>query len=125
MIQDPVHCFGHAFHVGNIDFKNSLQGKFVAFCEEESMGRLWLRPFAGDVGNIQIDDKGNGEFVLQTDLWSVGTGDETDVIETVLFIHHKSEDFVTECDPNHKHDGMAHTNMKIAGGTVTLAPVLF
>lgn len=119
----------HAMHIhqGTLEEpgRHWNQGKFVAFCEVESLGRLWLKPFAGDVGNIQIDEDGNGTFTIETNLWSVGTGDDSDILDNVLFIHHKSEDFAKECDPNHTHEPGGHTNAKIAGGVITIAPTLF
>ncbi|SNS98438.1 superoxide dismutase, Cu-Zn family [Ekhidna lutea] len=100
------------------------KGRFIAFCDSVSMGRLWLKPFAGDIGNIQVDEEGSGNFTIQTDLWSLGTGDASDISGTVLFIHHKSEDFTNECDPGHSHDPSGHANAKIAGGTVVLGSQL-
>ncbi|WP_420316632.1 superoxide dismutase family protein [Ekhidna sp.] len=124
---EPNTAHAMHLHMGTLEEpgRHWNQGKFVAFCEAESMGRLWLKPFAGDVGNIQVDEEGNGEFELQTDLWSVGTQDESDILGTILFIHHKSQDFADECDPGHKHEPGAHTNAKIAGGTVTIAPTIW
>ncbi|MEQ6167808.1 superoxide dismutase family protein [Ekhidna sp. MALMAid0563] len=96
------------------------QGKFVSFCSTKSLGEFWLKPFAGDVGNIEVDENGNGVFALKTDLWSLGTDDDSDIAGTVLFIHQNFEDFGNECDPNHDHEHGGHMNPKIAGGTVTL-----
>lgn len=95
------------------------KGKFIAFCDSISLGEYWLKPFAGDVGNISVDASGDGTFTIQTDLWSLGTDSESDISGTVLFIHEKYQDFGNECDPNHKHDH-GHMNPKIAGGTVAL-----
>lgn len=96
--------------------QNSLVKRF---CNERSLGQVWAKLKAGDVGNIDIDEDGNGTFTIRTDLWTLGTENDTDISGTVLFIHHMSEDFVTECDPNHDHSH-GHTNAKIAGGTVVL-----
>ncbi|WP_420577145.1 superoxide dismutase family protein [Ekhidna sp.] len=96
------------------------KGKFITFCDSISMGKLWQKPFAGDVGNIEIDAEGNGSFTLQTDLWSLGTEDDGDISGTVLFIHEQFEDFEYECDPTHDHPPGGHMNPKIAGGTVVL-----
>lgn len=93
------------------------RGEFVAFCNERSLGQVWAKLFAGDVGNIDIDNDGNGIFTIKTDLWTIGTEDVRDISGTVLFIHHMSEDFVAECDPNHEHQH-GHTNAKIAGGKI-------
>ncbi|MFK7953893.1 MAG: superoxide dismutase family protein [Ekhidna sp.] len=93
------------------------QGSVFAACNKRSLGSVWARPNTGDIGNIDIDDEGNGTFTIETDLWTLGTNDERDVAGTVLYIHHKEEDFIAECDPNHDHDH-GHTNAKIAGGTI-------
>lgn len=95
------------------------QGKFVSFCSTFSLGEVWAKTFAGDVGNIEIDGEGNGTFILKTDLWQLGTEDEMDISGTVLFIHQNFEDFANECDPNHDHTH-GHQNAKIAGGAVVL-----
>ncbi len=90
------------------------------FCREFSLGEVWAKTFAGDVGNISTDANGNGTFTLRTDLWSLGTNSETDILGTVLFIHQNFEDFANECDLNHGHDHGHPKNPKIAGGTVIL-----
>ncbi|WP_436515095.1 superoxide dismutase family protein [Ekhidna sp. To15] len=95
------------------------QGLFTSFCSKFSLGEVWAKTFAGDVGNIDIDANGNGTFIIKTDLWSLGTDDDFDISGTVLFIHANSEDFANECDPNHDHNH-GHNNVKIAGGTVVL-----
>lgn len=113
----------HAMHLhqGTVEEpgRHWNQGKFVTFCDTKSLGEFWLKPFAGDIGNIEIDAEGNGLFKVKTDLWRLGTGDDLDIAGTVLFIHEKFEDFGNECDPSHGHDH-GHTNTKIAGGTVVL-----
>jgi len=96
------------------------QGGFKNHCSEKSLGEFWLKPFAGDVGNIEIDAEGNGQFSLKTDLWSLGTDADSDITGTVLFIHQNFEDFGNECDPAHHHPPGGHMNPKIAGGTVGL-----
>lgn len=96
------------------------RGGFVNHCDVKSMDRFWLKPFAGDIGNIAIDANGNGTFSVQTDLWTLGTNNDFDISGTVLFIHEKYEDFANECDPFHSHPPHGHNNPKIAGGTVVL-----
>jgi Cu-Zn family superoxide dismutase len=95
------------------------QGLFTAFCNTESLGSIWAKPFAGDVGNIDIDENGAGTFVIETDLWSLNTNTSSDILNTVLFIHENEEDFLNECDPNHEHNH-EQVNAKIAGGTILL-----
>lgn len=89
------------------------------FCETLSLGVAWGRPFAGDVGNVTIDEDGNGTFVLETDLWSLNTGNSNDVLNKVIIVHENAEDFAEECSPDHVDDHM-HTNTKIAGGLIEL-----
>ena len=114
----------HAMHLhdGSLEEpgRHWNQGKFVAFCKELSLGEVWAKTFAGDIGNIEIDAEGNGTFTIKTDFWSLGTDDEKDISGTVLFVHEKFEDFANECDPGHSHPPHGHTNAKIAGGTVIL-----
>lgn len=108
-------------HMGSLEIpgRHWNQNVLTAFCNVESMGRIWAKPFAGDVGNLDIDADGNGSFTIQTDLWTLGLGEDSDIDDTVLFIHQTSEDFINECDPNHGHNH-GHVNSKIAGGAVVL-----
>lgn len=99
------------------------QEQFVSFCTKKSLGEIWAKTFAGDIGNIEIDEEGNGTFTISTDFWSLGTQDSTDISGTILFVHENFEDFPNECDPFHGHNH-PHINAKIAGGTVILGSEL-
>ncbi|MEO1253792.1 MAG: superoxide dismutase family protein [Bacteroidota bacterium] len=94
-------------------------GKFVAACENRSLGKVWAKPFIGDVGNVNIDGNGNGTFSIKTDLWKLNSGDERDLLDRPIIIHENSQDFIEECNPfhDHTHD---HFNPKIGGGKITL-----
>jgi Cu/Zn superoxide dismutase len=109
----------HAMHLheGTLETpgRHWNRGSLSSSCNLKSLGQVWARPNTGDVGNIQIDENGNGSFTIKTDLWTIGTMDNRDISGTVLYIHHKEEDFLNECSPNHSH---GHTNAKIAGGTI-------
>ncbi|MEQ9466164.1 MAG: superoxide dismutase family protein [Ekhidna sp.] len=94
-------------------------GRFVAACGEESLGSQWQKLFIGDVGNVPIGADGRGEFTLHTDLWSINSGDEKDILDKILIVHQNPEDFAVECDPFHSHDYI-HTNKKIGGGEIKL-----
>lgn len=94
-------------------------GKFVAACNERSMGEVWARPFIGDVGNVPIDENGNGTFSLQTDLWAINSGDNKDILDKVIIVHEDPQDFIEECNPAHTHEH-GHSNQKIGGGTIAL-----
>lgn len=95
------------------------RGSVFAACNEESLGQLWAKPFVGDVGNVAIDNEGNGSLTIQTDLWAINSGDEKDVLSLVVVVHDDEEDFAVECDPNHTHDH-EHNNLKIGSGVVEL-----
>ena len=99
-------------HMGTLETPSHHwnQGGSLSFCQ------IWNKPFAGDVGNLQIDENGNGAFSLSTDLWSLNTESSSDVVGTVLFIHENSEDFQASCSASR----VDHTNTKIAGGTIVL-----
>ena len=95
------------------------RGSLFASCDSLNMGSFWGRPFIGDVGNVRIDNNGNGEFTIRTDLWRINSGDEMDVLNKPIIIHDLPQDFAEECNPNHDHNH-DHRNPKIAGGTITL-----
>ncbi|MEM9895117.1 MAG: superoxide dismutase family protein [Bacteroidota bacterium] len=95
------------------------QLSLYSFCRTRSMGTAWAKPAAGDVGNIQYDENGEGTFVIETDLWALNTGDERDIIEKVIVLHKEPQDFTEECDPNHSHLHL-HNNPKIAVGRIQL-----
>lgn len=108
-------------HDGSVEIpgRHWNAGKYVAACGEESLGSAWQKLFIGDVGNVPIDADGQGEFTLQTDLWSINSGDEKDILDKILIVHANPEDFAVECDPYHSHDYI-HTNKKIGGGQIKL-----
>jgi len=120
--REPGSSHAMHLHQGTLEEpgRHWNQGKFVSFCGEKSLGDFWIKPFAGDVGNIEIDEDGNGFFFMRTDLWSIGTNDDKDILGTVIFVHQNFEDFGNECDPFHTHEHGDHMNPKIAGGTVLL-----
>lgn len=113
----------HAIHIHNGSVQDPgrhwNQRSLFAACNKRSLGEVWAKPFAGDVGNITIGNDGNGFFSIQTDLWALNSGDDLDIIDKVIIVHQKPEDFAEECDPNHSHDHL-HSNQKIAGGTIDL-----
>lgn len=121
-ISDMEPNTSHAMHLheGTLEIPAkhwNQKNELFRFCNARSLGKVWGRVNAGDIGNIDIDSEGNGSFTIKTDLWAIGTNDHKDISRTVLFIHHKEEDFIAECDPNHEHNH-GHTNTKIAGGTI-------
>ncbi len=118
---DPNSSKAVHIHNGSVDApgRHWNQQSFYAFCNETSLGELWAKPFAGDVGNVEIDGDGYGQLILRTDLWALNSGDEKDILDKVIIVHQDPEDFLTECDPAHSHDHL-HSNRKIGGGTISL-----
>ncbi len=108
-------------HNGSVDApgRHWNQQSLYAFCTETSLGEPWAKPFAGDVGNVDIDANGNGQLTLHTDLWALNSGDAKDILDKVIIVHQDPEDFLTECDPAHSHDYL-HSNLKIGGGSINL-----
>ena len=95
------------------------QQSFLPFCYTRSLGQVWAKPFAGDIGNIPIDAEGNGHYIIKTDFWALNSGDEKDILDRVIIVHEDPEDFGQECDPAHDHNHI-HNNLKIAGGKIEL-----
>jgi len=122
---EPNSSHAMHLHMGSLEVpgRHWNQNVLTSFCNKESIGNLWAKPFAGDVGNIEIGETGNGSFTIQTDLWTLGEGEDSDIENTVLYIHQSEEDFLNECDPNHEHNH-GHVNAKIAGGTIILGTVV-
>lgn len=108
-------------HNGTIEVpgRHWNRGSYQASCDVESLGSPWAKPFIGDVGNVTIDQSGNGSLTLKTDLWALNSGDEKDLLNKVIIVHNEPQDFVEECDPFHDHDHL-HSNQKIGGGIIRL-----
>lgn len=94
------------------------QNSSKSFCAEESLGVQWRKSYAGDIGNITTDSQGRGYLRLSTDIWTLNTGLDSDILNKVLVIHERAEDFGPECFilTPHDHDG----NSKIACGRIEL-----
>ena len=92
-------------------------GGTTSFCSIEDMNGPWGKPFAGDLGNVLIGEDGTGAFTLKTNLWSIGTGDSTDINGKIVIAHYNMSDFIMECDPMHIPDH-THTNPKLGCGMI-------
>ncbi len=91
------------------------QGSADSYCEVLNLGEVWARPKAGDVGNVNTDASGNGTLIVDSEFWSIGTGDSSDILGSVVVVHGDPENFDRECFENHMH---MHANPKIACGVV-------
>ncbi|MDH5609656.1 MAG: superoxide dismutase family protein [Cyclobacteriaceae bacterium] len=67
------------------------------FCREKSLGRNWVKRFAGDVGNLSVDESGAGSLIIKTDFWSIGTSDAMDITGSLLAVYDLPADFSAEC----------------------------
>jgi len=60
-------------------------------------GQWGHAPFhLGDIGNVQVGPDGYGSLTLTTDLWSIGTGEDNDILGRAIIIHEKADDFTTQ-----------------------------
>jgi Cu-Zn family superoxide dismutase len=63
----------------------------------EAHGKWGVAPFhLGDIGNITIDEDGTGSLSLTTDLWSMGTGMDNDILDRAVIVHADADDFETQ-----------------------------
>ena len=63
----------------------------------EDHGKWGEPPYhLGDIGNIVVDEDGTGSIAFGTDNWSLGTGEENDVVGRAIIIHSGADDFVTQ-----------------------------
>jgi Cu-Zn family superoxide dismutase len=114
----------HAIHIHNGTCESPLshwnlgQDLDYNFCNVLSMDEVWAKPKAGDLGNVFINEAGMGDFSLQTDLYTVGSNDASDIVGKIIYIHEVAENFSQECFEGHNHN---HNNKKIACGTIELS----
>ena len=50
----------------------------------------------GDLGNIEVNEDGFGSLILTTDLWSLGTGEDNDIVGLGIIVHASEDDFTTQ-----------------------------
>lgn len=53
----------------------------------------------GDLGNIDIDAAGSGTLMITTPEWTIGTGDDTDVVGRAIILHEGEDDLSPAPDP--------------------------
>lgn len=119
--QEPGSSRAVHIHDGSLSqpLRHWNQQSFERFCNKRSLGQVWAKVFAGDVGNVPIDEDGKGMLSIQTDFWALNSGDEKDILDKIIIVHEEPEDFAEECDPAHDHSHM-HSNRKIGGGIIEL-----
>jgi Cu-Zn family superoxide dismutase len=90
----------HAFHIHEIGDCSSPDGKSAGGHwnpTDEDHGRWGVPAFhLGDVGNLLVGEDGRGSLVLTTDLWSIGTGETSDIVGRAVILHADADDFTTQ-----------------------------
>jgi Cu-Zn family superoxide dismutase len=60
-------------------------------------GKWGEPPFhLGDIGNLEVGEGGEGSLKLITELWTLGTGAENDVLGKAIVVHSGADDFATQ-----------------------------
>jgi len=51
---------------------------------------------SGDIGNVKLDGGGRGTMTLETDLWSLGGPNRTNILKRAVIVHSGADDFTTQ-----------------------------
>lgn len=51
---------------------------------------------SGDIGNVQLDDKGTGSITLSSDRWSIGGDEKTNILNKAVIVHSGVDDYKTQ-----------------------------
>lgn len=51
---------------------------------------------SGDIGNVSLDAAGNGAMELETDLWTIGGDEKTNILNRSIIVHSGMDDFTTQ-----------------------------
>ena len=51
---------------------------------------------SGDIGNVSLDAAGKGTLELETDLWSLGGNEKTNILNRSVIVHNGADDFTTQ-----------------------------
>jgi len=90
----------HAFHLHEIGDCSAPDGSSAGGHwnpENVEHGKWGTEPFhMGDVGNIVVGADGHGSYTMQTSVWSIGTGDSSDIIGHSVIVHAGVDDFKTQ-----------------------------
>jgi superoxide dismutase, Cu-Zn family len=63
----------------------------------ESHGKMGSAAFhSGDIGNVTLDAKGEGRVSLNSDRWSIGGDEKTNVLNRAIIVHSGIDDFTTQ-----------------------------
>ena len=51
---------------------------------------------SGDIGNVSLDAAGKGYLEIETDLWSMGGDEKTNILNRSVIVHNGADDFKTQ-----------------------------
>ncbi len=51
---------------------------------------------SGDIGNISLNEKGEGSMELETDLWSIGGDEKTNILNKSVIVHSGTDDYSSQ-----------------------------
>jgi len=55
---------------------------------------------SGDIGNISLDANGAGTMALETDLWTIGGDEKTNILNRSIIVHSGVDDFTSQPSGN-------------------------
>jgi Cu-Zn family superoxide dismutase len=90
----------HAFHLHEIGDCSAPDGSSAGGHwnpTAQAHGKWGVSPFhLGDLGNLVVGEDGTGVVSVSTNLWSVGTGDDNDVVGRAVIVHAGVDDYSTQ-----------------------------
>lgn len=51
---------------------------------------------SGDIGNVNLDDKGEGTITLSSNRWTIGGDDKTNILNRAVIVHSGVDDYTTQ-----------------------------
>ena len=64
---------------------------------EKEHGKWGTESFhSGDIGNISLNEKGEGSMELETDLWSIGGDEKTNILNRSIIVHSGTDDYTSQ-----------------------------
>ena len=51
---------------------------------------------SGDIGNIQLDKDGKGTITVETDRWTIGGPEKTNILNRAIIVHSGVDDYTTQ-----------------------------
>jgi len=90
----------HAAHIHAVGDCNSDDGKSAGghWNPGEMDHGEWAMPphHLGDLGNLEPDANGHATMTMETELWTIGTGADNDVVGKAIIIHAGADDFTSQ-----------------------------